>query len=181
MERYKISEGAVIYYVTFSVTQWLPIFVRQQPCMIVVDSLNHCIREKGLLVGAYVLMPTHLHAVIGDRDEDVSRLAGTVNDLRKFTGRELANWCDQHGPEAFRRATREDAGEDRDRRIWQPSKHPEAVRSEEFLNTKIGYMHQNPVRAGLVRQPEHWRFSSAGWYASGGEEEADVSITWLAW
>jgi putative transposase len=106
MERYQISEGAAIYYVTFTVTQWLPIVVRQQPCMIVIDSLNHCIREKGLLVGAYVLMPTRLHAVIGDREADVNRLARTVNELRRFTGRELANWCDARAPEAFKRAMR---------------------------------------------------------------------------
>jgi hypothetical protein len=64
-----------------------------------------------------------------------------------LAGRRLADWCDEEGPEGYRRAIREAAGEDRDRRIWQPSKHAEAVRSEEFLNSKIEYMHYNPVRA----------------------------------
>jgi putative transposase len=30
------------------------------------------------------------------------------------------------------------------------------------------YMHQNPVRRGLVAHAEEWKWSSAGWYAGQG-------------
>lgn len=181
MENYRISQDGTVYYVTFTITQWLPLFVREQPCKILTDSLNYCIRNKGLLVNAYVLMPTHLHAIVADRKADSVQLSQALDEFRKFTGRNLADWCDKHAPEAFRRVLREEAPDDRTRRLWQPSRHPESVYSNEFMNTKVDYVHSNPVRAGLVRYAEHWRFSSAGYYASGGTEDCDVNITCLEW
>ena len=181
MERYRLSPESSVYYVTFSVIQWLPIFVREEPCKIVTESLNYCINSKGLIVSAYCLMPTHLHAVIAERSGDSRHLAQVVDDFRKFTGRHLADWCDNSGPAAFRAALREEAKDDRTRRLWQASRHPETIYSSKFLMTKVTYLHNNPVRAGLVRAPEDWRFSSAVHYASGGAEQCHVKITDLEW
>jgi len=33
------------------------------------------------------------------------------------------------------------------------------------LQSIIDYIHANPVRRGLVEQPEEWEWSSAGWYS----------------
>jgi len=181
METYRITSDGSVYYLTFTIIEWLPLLIHEEPCKIVTDSLNYCIRNKGLLVHAYVVMPTHTHAVLADRDMDANRLQHTVTDFRKFTGRALADWCDTQSTDVFRRALREGACADRDRRLWQPSKHPELIRSHTFLDTKVNYLHYNPVRAGLVRAPEHWRFSSARYYTSGGTEECDVELTCLEW
>jgi len=181
MERYQISSDGAVYYVTFALVQWLPLFVREESCKIITDSLRYCIQNKGLLVGGYVIMPTHMHAVLADRDMNSERLIMTIDDFRKFTGRGLADYCDRSGPSAFKLALRDEATADRNRRVWQPSKHPEIVYSEKFLTTKVTYLHNNPVRAGLVRAAEHWRFSSAAYYCSGGNGEFDVPITVLWW
>jgi len=37
--------------------------------------------------------------------------------------------------------------------------------SEKMLMQKIEYIHFNPVKAGLVREPEDWKYSSASYYA----------------
>ena len=170
MERYQISSDGAVYYVTFTLVQWLPLFVREEPCKIITDSLGHCIRNNRLLVGAYVIMPTHLHAVLADHDTNYERLSETIDAFRKFTGRALADYCDRSGPPAFKLAIRDEATADRNRRVWQPSKHPEIVYSDHFLTTKVTYLHNNPVRAGLVESADHWRFSSAAHYASDGRE-----------
>jgi hypothetical protein len=44
----------------------------------------------------------------------------------------------------------------------------------EFLLQKMEYMHNNPVRKGLVLKPEYCRYSSAPTYLNG--EENDVKI-----
>jgi REP element-mobilizing transposase RayT len=46
-------------------------------------------------------------------------------------------------------------------RVWQEGFHPEALFTLEFALQKINYLHNNPVRKGLVDTPEHWRYSSA--------------------
>ena len=94
VERYRIHADAAIYYLTYSVVEWLPVFVSQASCEIVTESLSFCHRAKGLRVNAYVIMPTHLHLIVFDADWDSERLRRTLADLRKFTGRQLsASWA----------------------------------------------------------------------------------------
>gem|GEM_PF-1317626 len=66
MERYRIVKDVGLYYVTFTVVEWLPVFIDEAACKIITDSLNYCIENKYLGVNAYVIMPTHLHAVLND-------------------------------------------------------------------------------------------------------------------
>jgi putative transposase len=48
--------------------------------------------------------------------------------------------------------------------VWQPKYHAFNVWSEGKVREKLGYMHENPVRAGLVERAVDWRWSSARWY-----------------
>ncbi|MEY3198900.1 MAG: hypothetical protein RJA13_858, partial [Bacteroidota bacterium] len=36
--------------------------------------------------------------------------------------------------------------------------------NERFTWTKVQYIHQNPVRAGIISSSEYWKYSSAGHY-----------------
>ena len=49
--------------------------------------------------------------------------------------------------------------------LWQYNNHAEEVYSPKFTLTKIKYIHNNPVEAGLVSRPEDYFYSSAGDYA----------------
>jgi hypothetical protein len=64
MERYPCHAGGALFHVTFSVVDWLPIFISEAGCKIVTESLNFCHRQKGLRINAYVIMPTDLHAIL---------------------------------------------------------------------------------------------------------------------
>ena len=46
MEVLRIHDDIPLYYLTFSVIEWLPVFVSEGLCLIVTDSLNYCHREK---------------------------------------------------------------------------------------------------------------------------------------
>jgi REP element-mobilizing transposase RayT len=186
MERYRFHSDGALFYVTFSVVDWLPIFVSEAVCRIVTESLNFCHRQKGLRINACVIMPTHLHAILfhadwAARSGDPRRAPGAealeqvVTDFRKFTGRRLADFCASTCRPALR------AGGDRERRLWQPTRHPVQIETEGFWQAKIDYLHHNPLRKGLVRAAEHWRFSSASYWASGGKIENDVELSAVLW
>ena len=181
MERYRIRADAAVYFVTYSVVEWLPIFISATTCQIVVDSLCYCHREKHLRISAYVIMPTHLHLIVFDADFDPERLSRTLTDFRKFTGRQLSDACANHFPQCFVDTLRQKAAGDRERRFWQASRHPEAIQSENFWQQKADYVHDNPSRKGLVRRADHWRYSSAGWYLSDGATAVDVPISPIMW
>jgi putative transposase len=181
MERYRFHSDGALFYVTFSVVDWLPIFVSEAACKIVTESLNFCHRQKGLRINAYVIMPTHLHAILFHADFQAKALEQVVTDFRKFTGRRLADFCAEHMPACFQRVLAEHAGCDRERRLWQPTRHPVQIETEGFWQAKIDYLHHNPLRKGLVRATEHWRFSSASYWASGGKIENDVLLNAVLW
>jgi REP element-mobilizing transposase RayT len=181
MERYRIHPDAAVYFVIYSIIEWLPVFVSQTSCRIVSDSLNYCRQHKALCTSAFVIMPTHMHAIFFDRDFDNVRLSSSLADFRKFTGRSLSDYCEKHSPRCFAETLRGAATADRNRRFWQPSRHPEAIESESFCRQKMDYLHDNPRRKGLVQSPEHWRYSSAGFYVSQGAQPCDVDIAVIDW
>ena len=180
MERYRIIEGIGVYFVTFTVVGWLPVFIDEPSCQIVTGSLNFCIHNKNLRVNAYVIMPNHLHAVVFDSEFDSERLKHTLDDLRKFTGRQLADYCAQNMPAYYTEIFRKHAGEDRQRRFWQPTQHPEGIVTTKFWQEKVNYIHWNPVRKGLVRNPEDWRFSSAAFWLA-DKKDNDVELSGIDW
>ena len=49
--------------------------------------------------------------------------------------------------------------------IWTHENHAEHIRSQKFIEQKVEYIHNNPVRAGIVLQPEDYLYSSARNYA----------------
>lgn len=181
MERYRIHPEAAVYYLTYSVVEWLPVFVAQPACKIITDSLSYCHRAKHLRINAFVIMPTHLHLIVFDADLDTERLVRTLADFRKYSGRQLSDYCIRHAPNCFLETLRDQATADRERRFWQPSRHPEAIHGERFWQQKLDYLHDNPCRKGLVIYPHYWRFSSAAWYLSEGVQGGDVPLTALAW
>ena len=181
MERYRFHSDGAVYFVTFSVVEWLPVFVSEKAFKIVADSLNFCHDNKGLRTNAYVIMPTHFHAILFHESFDAKSLENTVTDFRKFTGRQLCEFCEQHLPTCFAETFRKAAGDDRQRRFWQPSRHPVQIETETFWQTKFNYLHENPCRKGLVVRASEWRFSSASHWLSDGSPTNDVVLSALQW
>jgi putative transposase len=54
MERYQMVKGIGVYFVTFTVVEWLPVFIEETTCKIITDSLNFSIQNKRLGVNTYV-------------------------------------------------------------------------------------------------------------------------------
>ena len=49
-------------------------------------------------------------------------------------------------------------------RVWQRRFYPYGVYSEKKRLEKLSYMHNNPVKRGLVHSPEEWPWSSFRFY-----------------
>jgi REP element-mobilizing transposase RayT len=181
MERYRISADGGLYFITMTVVDWLPVFVAEAPCKIVTESLNFCHERKELRINAYVIMPTHIHAIVFGRTFDPAALERTLIDFRKFTGRRLADFCTEHMPRSFTEVMAGASGGDRAHRFWQGTFHPVQIESEAFWDQKRDYLHDNPCRKGLVVRADHWRFSSAAYWVSDGQAASDVLLSAMDW
>ncbi|MDP4679028.1 MAG: hypothetical protein NWS46_01540 [Cyclobacteriaceae bacterium] len=45
--------------------------------------------------------------------------------------------------------------------FWQQHKHPIELNTNDLMQQKLDYIHQNPVEAGFVSEPQHYLYSSA--------------------
>ncbi len=91
MDSYKFIDGLFVYFVTFTIVDWMPVFINPEPIEIINNSLNFCHTNKQLRIHAYVIMPNHIHLIISDANYDNERLGKTLADFRKFTGNRLAD------------------------------------------------------------------------------------------
>ena len=81
--KYKIRNQDALYFVTFTVIQWLDVFIRRDYRDIFLDSLRYCQENKGLEVCAYCIMSSHVHLIIG-RNKEIG-LDAIIRDIKKFT------------------------------------------------------------------------------------------------
>ncbi len=175
MKHVHIQNDTNVYFSTCTIIQWQCIFKEEKYFQIVTDSLNYCIDNKGLIVIAYVIMLNHLHLITCNSDTTV--LSNIMRDFKRYTSIEIAKQLETDNEKLFLYIF-EKAAEGRKReqkyKIWQDEYHPKAIYSEEFLLQKVEYVHNNPVRKGLILKPEYWRFSSARTWLN--DEENDVKI-----
>ena len=155
------------YFVTWTVVDWLSLFAEISYCQIVLDSLNFIKTHKHTQLNAFVVMPTHVHAILWP-DEGVN-LSDVTRDFKRFTSRAISTEAQKQGAnkflKAFELARRNNRAQDvSDYQVRQEGSHPEANFTEKFARQKMGYLHLNPVRAGLAETIDEWPYSSARAY-----------------
>ena len=156
--RYKaIDEGC--YFITSSIVEMIPVFVNDKYFKILADAVNFCKKEKNLKVFHYVFLDNHFHMIVSGK-----ALSQTISSLKRHTAKELIKQF--HLDHKIWILTclanyKKDYKIESDYQVWQEGFHPQVISSNKMLLQKIEYIHFNPVKRGLVNEPEHWRYSSA--------------------
>jgi REP element-mobilizing transposase RayT len=157
--RYRINDETTSHFITSTIVEWLPVFTTAACCDIVIRSLEYCRQHKQLHIRAWVIMDNHFHAIVSG-----PQLAHVIANLKKFTAGAILDQLKIEGRDwllnqlAYFRAAHKHGS---DHQVWQEGVHPQAIRSDEMMLQKLEYLHNNPVKRGLVASPEHWRYSSA--------------------
>jgi len=55
----------------------------------------------------------------------------------------------------------------KDYQFWQQDNHPVELDTNEMIDQRLNYLHDNPVKVGIVEKPEHYIYSSAIDYTGG--------------
>jgi len=163
MKRYRVyPESHNTYFSTNSIVKWQPLFTTEPYFEIVIESLKYCQRNKGLSIFGYVIMPDHVHLI--SQNSDKYSLSDIMRDFKRYTSKKITETLEAEGRTGlltfFEVAAKiENTGNAY--KVWQDGFHPKAIFSEDFFRQKLEYIHYNPVRRGLVENPEEWRYSSA--------------------
>jgi REP element-mobilizing transposase RayT len=106
---------------------------------------------------AWVVMPNHVHVLF--QPMNGWTVAKIVASWKKFTAREI---CDDRRNKAGANQEigvpgRAGAGAP----VWHREYWDRYIRDQKHFDQTVGYIHMNPVKAGLAARAESWRWSSA--------------------
>lgn len=170
-KKYKYHDPEGMYFISPTLVDWVDLYTKVSFQDIIMDSLQFAMNERGLLLHAWVIMPSHLHMIISSKPE--FNISDTMRDFKKFTATQTASVLKDRGDsraewllQRFRHAVRRTSGTQK-HKIWQEGDHPIQIDRVDSLERILDYVHNNPVKAGLVFEPEHYRLSSAIDYAGG--------------
>ena len=170
--KYEANNPNGIYFTTSTIVQWIDLFTRRELQEVIIDSLKHCQREKGLIILAWCLMPSHLHMISAASNSQIT-LSDIMRDFKKHTSKALVKTIGEinESRQDWLTSAFEFAGRTnrkiKDYKVWQDGYHPEEIISQPFMDQKLNYIHYNAVEAGFVTEPHHYALSSAIDYAGG--------------
>ena len=161
--KYKFNNPEGVYFVSFSVMNWIDAFTRSEYKDILIKNLVFCQRFKGLDIFAWCIMTNHVHLII--RAQEGYQLKDILRDFKKFTSKEIIKAIKENPVESRREWLLEQFQSKDGNTFWQGDNHPIELWSNEVIDQKLSYIHQNPVEEGLVFRAEDYRYSSASDYA----------------
>ena len=158
---YSIKNQEGVHFVTFTVHQWVDVFTRQCYVDILLESIKFCQENKGLQVYAWVAMSNHCHLIISSNKTPLSDI---IRDLKKHTSKTIIESITENEKESRKRWILWLLKKDDHIWFWEEGYHGEEVFSQAFFDSKLNYIHMNPVRAGLVEKEEEYLNSSCADY-----------------
>lgn len=92
---------------------------------------------------SWCIMPNHVHVLI-EVMKNIS-LSSILHSWRSFSSNEINKVLNRSG------------------RLWMPEYFDRFIRDNDHFNNVVDYIHNNPVKAGLVKEATDYKWSSAGY------------------
>jgi putative transposase len=146
------------HFLTFSCYKRQPLLARRSGYNEFEQVFERVRWAHQFFVAAYVLMPEHVHLLVSE--PQAGSLSTAIQALKQETSKKL-----------------KEPGE---AQFWQRRYYDFNVWSEGTTEEKLHYMHQNPVKRGLVQKPEDWPWSSFRHHATGESGTIEIESRWTA-
>jgi len=138
---------------------------------IVIESLRFLVKDKRVLIYGFVIMNNHIHLIwhlrAGKKQDEVQR------DFLKYTAQQIKKDMLKYHPDELENY-RVNA-KDRKYQFWERNPLSIEIWTEKVMIQKLKYIHENPVRAGVCRYPEEYKYSSALFYYTGKDNWGFIS------
>jgi len=151
------------------------IFRDNHCCRILLRNIDYYRKKLVFQLLGYVIMPDHVHLImyLGVDKYPKLTISKVMHGIKGLSAQNISNYLT--GSRGFYASTSSQGakalairGERRIViKIWQSSFYDFNIYSEEKLREKLNYIHYNPVRAGLCKKPEYYKWSSDRFYQFG--------------
>ena len=151
---------------TFSCYRRYPFLRAERTCAWLVESIERARRTLDLAIWAYVFMPEHVHLIVWPRAE-LYQMRQIMAGIKLPVAKRAINFLVRQESPWLARMTRQ-RGSRTERLFWQSGGgYDRNITSGKTLLQMIDYLHNNPVRRGLVQRARDWNWSSAAWFEGG--------------
>lgn len=178
--RRAINENDGIYFITITCARWKKLFEITDGYSVVYNWFDY-LKSQGHYINGYVIMPNHLHALIGFKNTGKT-VNSIVGNGKRFMAYELIKKLTElNNIDVLNELSVLVNQTDRARRklheVFEPSFDWKECLDSKFIEQKLTYLHENPCQQHwkLVENPEEFVHSSAKFYASG--EQGIYAIT----
>ena len=147
------------YFITTSVAGFVQVFNIPECANIVINSLNYCANKYGANLNAYVLMPHHIHCII--RIPETVEISNFMRDFKKFTSVQIKHFLEnasEHKALIEALCNYVPNLPNRFFKLWQDRFDDLELHNEQTFRTKLNYLYNNPVKAGLVEKAEDYPY-----------------------
>jgi putative transposase len=150
-----------LHFITCSCYRRLPLLRSGRAKKMFTKVLGEVRDRYGFALVGYVVMPEHIHLLIGEPAHGTpstvmqvlkQRVSHRLRRKRRTSGAQLSLRFDRSGQTLPH--------------FWQLRFHDFNVWRHKKRAEKLQYMHLNPVKRGLVSHPRHWPWSSFSFYAN---------------
>ncbi|MBE2219047.1 MAG: transposase [Ignavibacteria bacterium] len=156
------DKQGILYFITTTIMRFDKIFALGNVYNnIVIDSIKYLLVEHSAFLTAYVIMPHHIHMILYIPENE--SLIAFMRDFKKYTSTEIRKQleADKNLPQLERLRANAEKYPRQVFKLWE-DRYDDFVLYEDYaIQQKFDYIHMNPVRAGLVENPEEWLYSSA--------------------
>jgi putative transposase len=148
-------------FVTFCTHARLPILTNNRFRYAVVDAIRQVRKDSELRLNGYVIMPEHVHLVLIPPNN--VKLGPVIGEIKRVSAKKILEQLRASNSNLLKKLQVK-----RDRQgpiaLWQRRCYDHNCRTEAEMWKAVRYCDDNPVSRGLASKPEHWVWSSYGWY-----------------
>lgn len=159
---HRLHGSGYLHFITSSCYRRRPLLGTVRRRNLFLKILEEVRRSYRFAVIGYVVMPEHIHLLISEPERGTPYTVMQVLKQR-FARRVLR---EVRGKKNLAQGSLWQETLDTGH-VWQRRYYDFLVRTEYKRVEKLRYMHRNPVKRGLVLEPDQWAWTSFRWYAYG--------------
>lgn len=150
-------------FFTASIKGWYKLLQHDKYKDIIVNSLLFLVKDKRIKLYVFAIMSDHIHLIWQMQPlihpQDVQR------DFLKYTALQIKHGLQKNHPDLLTHF--EPDANDRTYNCWKRRALRIELRTDKVYQQKPEYIHLNPVKAGICKLPEEYKYSSALFYHTG--------------
>lgn|SRR5574341_764176 len=153
------------HFITLVVNKRIPVFSNSETAIKAVQAIEFYQKNFGIKILGFVIMPDHLHLIAWP--QGAKSPEEFVRDFKKYLAKGILDLLTPSEKTKFLLGR----PQKRNHRfqIWQKDYYDFNIYNQDILSEKLNYIHYNPVRKGLVENPEDYPYSSCRSYLEKGE------------